>query len=91
MGPNGSEADDCLALDLQPFNASQGHKAYVAAVVPAHNLTGPMDFVLGDGVCREGYCNAPLQLGQNYTALVRVVSRWKQVGSALGLPMSKAA
>ncbi|XP_067399680.1 receptor-type tyrosine-protein phosphatase epsilon-like [Emydura macquarii macquarii] len=76
---NGSGADACHASDLQPFNASLERAAYLAAVLPAHNLTGPTAFVLGDGARHNGYLNAPLRPNRNYTAFVRVVSRWKQV------------
>ncbi|XP_065454673.1 receptor-type tyrosine-protein phosphatase kappa-like isoform X2 [Chrysemys picta bellii] len=79
MLQNGSEADACRSPGLQPFNSSLEHDVYLAAVVPAHNLTGPTDFVLGDGTRHDGYYNAPLRPHRNYTAFVRVVSRWNQV------------
>ncbi|XP_062456089.1 uncharacterized protein LOC134153721 [Rhea pennata] len=61
--------------ELQPFNASLPHHAYVAAVL---NLTAPTDFVLGDGTRRHGYYNAPLQPDGNYTVLLRLVRRRQQ-------------
>ncbi|NWI17425.1 PTPRU phosphatase, partial [Crypturellus soui] len=67
-------ASVCSA-DLQPFNANQQHRAYVAAVL---NLTAPTDFVLGDGTLRHGYYNAPLQPDGNYTVLLRLVRRGQQ-------------
>ncbi|KAM7165888.1 receptor-type tyrosine-protein phosphatase mu-like isoform 1-T1 [Macrochelys suwanniensis] len=76
---NGSEVDACLSVGLQPFNSSLEHGVYLAAVLPAHNLTGPTDFVLGDGAHHYGYYNAPLRPHRNYTAIVRVVSRWNQM------------
>ncbi|CAM4667114.1 unnamed protein product [Lepidochelys kempii] len=76
---NGSEADACCSPDLQPFNSSLERDMYLAAVLPAHNLTGPTDFVLGDGARHHGYYNAPLRPHRNYTAVVRVVSRWHQM------------
>uniref|UniRef100_A0A452IH19 Sushi domain containing 1 n=1 Tax=Gopherus agassizii TaxID=38772 RepID=A0A452IH19_9SAUR len=76
---NGSEADTCRSPGLQPFNSSLERDVYLAAVLPAHNLTGPTDFVLGNGARHYGYYNAPLRPHRNYTAFVRVVSRWKQV------------
>ncbi|EMP41989.1 Receptor-type tyrosine-protein phosphatase T, partial [Chelonia mydas] len=75
---NGSEADTCCSPGLQPFNSSLERDMYLAAVLPAHNLTGPTDFVLGDGAHHYGYYNAPLRPHRNYTAVVRVVSRWNQ-------------
>ncbi|XP_050799494.1 receptor-type tyrosine-protein phosphatase kappa-like isoform X3 [Gopherus flavomarginatus] len=76
---NGSEADTCRSPGLQPFNSSLERNVYLAAVLPAHNLTGPTDFVLGNGARHYGYYNAPLRPHRNYTAFVRVVSRWKQM------------
>ncbi|KAH1168919.1 hypothetical protein KIL84_013509, partial [Mauremys mutica] len=76
---NGSEADACGSPGLQPFNSSLERDVYLAAVLPAHNLTGPTDFVLGDGARHSGYYNAPLRPHRNYTAFVRVVSRWNQM------------
>ncbi|XP_026502718.2 receptor-type tyrosine-protein phosphatase mu-like [Terrapene carolina triunguis] len=76
---NGSEADACRSPGLQPFNSSLEHDVYLAAVLPAHSLTGPTDFVLGDGTRHYGYYNAPLRPHRNYTAFVRVVSRWNQM------------
>ncbi|KAM9138776.1 receptor-type tyrosine-protein phosphatase kappa-like isoform 2-T2 [Pangshura tecta] len=76
---NGSLADACSSPGLQPFNSSLERDVYLAAVLPAHNLTGPTDFVLGDGAHHYGYYNAPLRPRRNYTAFVRVVSRWKQM------------
>uniref|UniRef100_A0A8C4WQU4 Uncharacterized protein n=1 Tax=Gopherus evgoodei TaxID=1825980 RepID=A0A8C4WQU4_9SAUR len=76
---NGSEADTCRSPGLQPFNSSLERDVYLAAVLPAHNLTGPTDFVLGNGARHYGYYNAPLRPHRNYTAFVRVVSRWKQM------------
>ncbi|NXG25397.1 PTPRU phosphatase, partial [Grallaria varia] len=54
----------------QPFNTSQQPSTYLAAVL---NLTTPMDFVLGDGTQGQGYHNAALRPGWNYTALLRLV------------------
>ncbi|XP_043402968.1 receptor-type tyrosine-protein phosphatase kappa isoform X3 [Chelonia mydas] len=76
---NGSEADACCSPGLRPFNSSLERDMYLAAVLPAHNLTGPTDFVLGDGAHHYGYYNAPLRPHRNYTAVVRVISRWNQM------------
>ncbi|XP_043371143.1 receptor-type tyrosine-protein phosphatase U-like isoform X3 [Dermochelys coriacea] len=76
---NGSEVDACCSPGLQPFNSSLELDMYLAAVLPAHNLTGPTDFVLGDGAHHYGYYNAPLRPHRNYTAVVRVISRWNQM------------
>ncbi|XP_074788775.1 uncharacterized protein LOC141973771 [Athene noctua] len=64
----------CLG-DPQPFNASRQPDTYVAAVI---NLTTPMDFVLGEGTRRQGFHNAALQPGWDYTVLLRLVRRSQQ-------------
>nr|XP_013808728.1 PREDICTED: receptor-type tyrosine-protein phosphatase kappa-like [Apteryx mantelli mantelli] len=69
-----AEAGVC-SEELQPFDASLQHRAYVAAVL---NLTAPTDFVLGDGTHQHGYYNAPLQPDRNYTVLLRLVRRQQQ-------------
>ncbi|XP_074788091.1 receptor-type tyrosine-protein phosphatase T-like [Athene noctua] len=64
----------CLG-DPQPFNASRQPDTYVAAVI---NLTTPMDFVLGEGTRGQGFHNAALQPGWDYTVLLRLVRRSQQ-------------
>nr|XP_025034069.1 uncharacterized protein LOC106732952 [Pelodiscus sinensis] len=52
---NDSQADACPSVALPPLASSAAHDTYLAAVLPTHNLTGPMDFVLGDGAQQHGY------------------------------------
>ncbi|XP_051660561.1 receptor-type tyrosine-protein phosphatase kappa-like [Manacus candei] len=59
----------------QPLNTTQQPRTYVAAVL---NLTAPMDFVLGNGTWGQGYHNAALRPGWDYTALLRLVRRSPQ-------------
>ncbi|XP_027762434.1 uncharacterized protein LOC114069671 [Empidonax traillii] len=59
----------------QPFNTSHQPRAYVAAVL---NLTAPMDFILGNETWGQGYHNAALRPGWDYTALLRLVRRSPQ-------------
>ncbi|KAM6187541.1 receptor-type tyrosine-protein phosphatase kappa-like [Sarcoramphus papa] len=73
---NGTAVEGACSGEPQPFNASRQPGAYVAAVV---NLTAPTDFVLGDGTRGQGYHNAALRPGWNYTALLRLVRRSQQV------------
>ncbi|XP_062984879.1 receptor-type tyrosine-protein phosphatase kappa-like [Elgaria multicarinata webbii] len=75
---NTSDSSACRSLELQHFNSSLGSHVYVAAVLPTRNLTWPTDIVIGDGTSQHGFYNAPLHPGRNYTALLRIVSRWKQ-------------
>ncbi|KAM6034541.1 receptor-type tyrosine-protein phosphatase U-like isoform 1-T2 [Chlamydotis macqueenii] len=72
---NGTVVEDACSGDLQPFNATWQPGAYVAAVL---NLTAPVDFVLGNRTYGQGYHNAALQPGWNYTALLRLIHRSQQ-------------
>uniref|UniRef100_A0A8D0FG44 Fibronectin type-III domain-containing protein n=1 Tax=Strix occidentalis caurina TaxID=311401 RepID=A0A8D0FG44_STROC len=73
---NGTVVEGACLGDPQPFNASHQLGAYVAAVI---NLTTPTDFVLGEGTRGQGFHNAALQPGWDYTALLRLVRRSQQV------------
>ncbi|XP_054666138.1 uncharacterized protein LOC129199533 isoform X1 [Grus americana] len=72
---NGTAVEGACLGEPQPFNASQQPGTYVAAVI---NLTASTDFVLGDGTRRQGYHNAALRTGWDYTALLRLVRRSPQ-------------
>ncbi|XP_049651204.1 receptor-type tyrosine-protein phosphatase F-like isoform X10 [Accipiter gentilis] len=72
---NGTAVEGACSGDPQPFNASQLPSPYVAAVL---NLSTPVDFVLGDGTHGQGYHNAALRPGWDYTALLRLVRRSQQ-------------
>uniref|UniRef100_A0A8C8B5D7 Fibronectin type-III domain-containing protein n=1 Tax=Otus sunia TaxID=257818 RepID=A0A8C8B5D7_9STRI len=72
---NGTAVEGACSGDPQPFNASQQPGAYMAAVL---NLSTPMDFVLGEGTHGQGFLNAALQPGWDYTALLRLVRRSQQ-------------
>ncbi|NXW10368.1 PTPRU phosphatase, partial [Fregetta grallaria] len=72
---NGTVVEGACSGEPQPFNASQPPGAYVAAVL---NLTAPMDFVLGNEIHRQGYHNAALRPGSDYTALLRLVHHSQQ-------------
>ncbi|RMC16536.1 hypothetical protein DUI87_06473 [Hirundo rustica rustica] len=63
---NGSVIESICSGRTQLFNAS----TYLAAVL---NLTGPTDFVLGDGSRGQGQHNAALRPGCDYTALLLLV------------------
>ncbi|GAB0202949.1 receptor-type tyrosine-protein phosphatase kappa-like [Grus japonensis] len=72
---NGTAVEGACSGEPQPFNASQQPGTYVAAMI---NLTASTDFVLGDGTRRQGYHNAALRTGWDYTALLRLVRRSPQ-------------
>lgn len=78
---NGTAVEGACSGEPQPFNASQQPGTYVAAVI---NLTASTDFVLGDGTRGQGYHNAALRTGWDYTALLRLVRRSPQVPFAGG-------
>lgn len=78
---NGTAVEDACSGDPRPFNASRQPGPYVAAVL---NLSTPVDFVLGDGTHGQGYRNAALRPGWDYTALLRLVRRSQQVPVAGG-------
>ena len=78
---NGTAVEGACLGEPQPFNASQQPGTYVAAVI---NLTASTDFVLGDGTRGQGYHNAALRTGWDYTALLRLVRRSPQVPFAGG-------
>ncbi|XP_059690325.1 uncharacterized protein LOC104253375 [Gavia stellata] len=75
MTHNGTAVEGACSGEPQPFNASRQPGAYVATVL---NLTAPTDFVLGDGTRGQGYHNAALRPGSDYTALLRLVHRSQQ-------------
>ncbi|KAM6104749.1 receptor-type tyrosine-protein phosphatase kappa-like [Pterocles gutturalis] len=72
---NGTAVERACSGEPQPFNTSQQPGIYMAAVL---NLTAPMDFVLGDGTHGQGYHNAALQPGSEYTALLRLIHHLQQ-------------
>uniref|UniRef100_A0A8C3KMF3 Fibronectin type-III domain-containing protein n=1 Tax=Calidris pygmaea TaxID=425635 RepID=A0A8C3KMF3_9CHAR len=76
VGHNSTALEGACLGEPQPFNASQEPGTYMAAVL---NLTGPMDFVLGNGTHGQGYHNAALRPGWHYMALLRHVHRSQQV------------
>ncbi|XP_056179990.1 receptor-type tyrosine-protein phosphatase kappa-like isoform X3 [Falco biarmicus] len=69
---NGTVVEGACSGEPQPLNASRQPDTYVAAVL---NLTAPTDFVLGAGTHGQGYRNAALRPGWDYTALLRLIQR----------------
>ncbi|OXB79194.1 UNVERIFIED_CONTAM: hypothetical protein H355_006653, partial [Colinus virginianus] len=72
---NSTVLEDACSGELQPSNGSYPPDPYVAAVL---NLSAPTDFMLGDGTQGQGFHNAPLRPGWDYTALLRLVRRSPQ-------------
>ncbi|XP_053910515.1 receptor-type tyrosine-protein phosphatase kappa isoform X2 [Cuculus canorus] len=72
---NSTAVEGACSGEPQSFNTSQQPSAYLAAVL---NLTTPTGFVLGNGTHGQGYHNAALQPGWDYTALLRLVHRSQQ-------------
>ncbi|XP_077323168.1 receptor-type tyrosine-protein phosphatase epsilon-like [Lithobates pipiens] len=78
-GQKGNSTEECLNFENTPYNSSWSPIRYTAAVLPAETLTGPRTFTLGDNHHYNGFHNAPLIPNHNYTAYIRVTSRWKHV------------
>ncbi|XP_009556138.2 receptor-type tyrosine-protein phosphatase kappa-like [Cuculus canorus] len=72
---NSTAVEGACSGEPQSFNTSQQPSAYLAAVL---NLTTPTGFVLGNGTHGQGYHNAALQPGWDYTALLRLVHHSQQ-------------
>ncbi|XP_069736538.1 receptor-type tyrosine-protein phosphatase U-like [Phaenicophaeus curvirostris] len=72
---NSTAVEGACSAEPQSFNTSQQPHPYLAAVL---NLSAPMAFVLGNGTRGQGYHNAALQPGWDYTALLRLVHRSPQ-------------
>ncbi|XP_069736531.1 receptor-type tyrosine-protein phosphatase mu-like isoform X2 [Phaenicophaeus curvirostris] len=73
---NSTAVEGTCSAEPQSFNTSQQPHPYLAAVL---NLSAPMAFVLGSGTRGQGYHNAALQPGWDYTALLRLVHRSPQI------------
>ncbi|XP_077323135.1 uncharacterized protein LOC143956835 [Lithobates pipiens] len=78
-GKEDNSTEECLNFENTPYNSSWSPIRYTAAVLPAETLTGPRTFTLGDNHHYNGFHNAPLIPNHNYTAYIRVTSRWKHV------------
>lgn len=77
---NRSVSDVCQDSELPSLNRTEaGAVLYITAEIQAANLTERSEFTVGDGEEHGPYFNAPLRPGKNYSVILRVVSRWKQV------------
>ncbi|XP_066566791.1 receptor-type tyrosine-protein phosphatase epsilon [Amia ocellicauda] len=75
---NTSLAHICSSTELVGSRNMSSGRVYIAREIQPENLTELSEFTLGDGGQYGKFHNVPLQLGKNYSILIRVISRWKQ-------------
>lgn len=75
---------DCTSLRSPDFFSQEELLGqYVTAQVQVRHVGTEMNFTVGDGLYYEGFFNAPLESGRNYYIILRAVSQWKGVGTAI--------
>ncbi|XP_027890854.1 sushi domain-containing protein 1 [Xiphophorus couchianus] len=71
---------DCSSpASLDPSSRVESPAEYMTAQLGVQSLGMEVNFTVGDGVLYGGFYNAPLQSGNTYFVVLRVVSRWKKV------------
>uniref|UniRef100_A0A3B3VE31 Sushi domain containing 1 n=1 Tax=Poecilia latipinna TaxID=48699 RepID=A0A3B3VE31_9TELE len=71
---------DCSSpASLDPSSRAESPAEYLTAQLGVQSLGAEVNFTVGDGVLYGGFYNAPLQSGNTYFIVLRVVSRWKTV------------
>lgn len=71
---------DCSSpASLNPLKKTQSPAEYMTAQLVVQNLGMDVNFTVGDGVLYGGFYNAPLENGDTYFIVLRVVSQWKTV------------
>uniref|UniRef100_A0A3B5LLD3 Sushi domain containing 1 n=1 Tax=Xiphophorus couchianus TaxID=32473 RepID=A0A3B5LLD3_9TELE len=70
---------DCSSpASLDPSSRVESPAEYMTAQLGVQSLGMEVNFTVGDGVLYGGFYNAPLQSGNTYFVVLRVVSRWKK-------------
>ncbi|XP_054906828.1 sushi domain-containing protein 1 isoform X2 [Poeciliopsis prolifica] len=83
---------DCSSpASLDPSSGSGSPVEYVTAQLGVQSLGAEVNFTVGDGVLYGGFCNAPLQSGNTYFIILRVVSRWKTMSTSCCVLWAKVA
>ncbi|KAM4708196.1 receptor-type tyrosine-protein phosphatase epsilon-like [Discoglossus pictus] len=77
-GRNRNTSTEYMQCSATYNNSTTNSSVYIAALLPAYNVSRPMTLTLGDGQHYGGYFNAPLNHDHNYTVYVRVTSTWKE-------------
>uniref|UniRef100_A0A3Q2QCS1 Sushi domain containing 1 n=1 Tax=Fundulus heteroclitus TaxID=8078 RepID=A0A3Q2QCS1_FUNHE len=71
---------DCSSpASLDPSAKTQSLTEYMTAQLVVQNLATEVNFTVGDGSLYGGFYNAPLESGNTYFIVLRVVSQWKKV------------
>ncbi|MEQ2295064.1 hypothetical protein AMECASPLE_010331, partial [Ameca splendens] len=69
---------DCASpASLNPSSRTQSPIEYMTAQLVVQNLATKVNFTVGDGFLYGGFYNAPLESGNTYFIVLRVVSQWK--------------
>ncbi|XP_017161976.1 sushi domain-containing protein 1 isoform X3 [Poecilia reticulata] len=83
---------DCSSpASLDPSGRVDSPAEYLTAQLGVQSLGAEVNFTVGDGVLYGGFYNAPLQSGNNYFIVLRVVSRWKTMSRSCCVLWAKVA
>ncbi|XP_038129575.1 sushi domain-containing protein 1 isoform X1 [Cyprinodon tularosa] len=70
---------DCSSPRSLNSSITQSPAEYMTAQLVVQNLTTDVNFTVGDGFLYGGFYNAPLESGNTYFIVLRVISQWKTV------------
>lgn len=83
---------DCSCPEsLNPSKKTQSPAEYMTAQLVVQNLGMDVNFTVGDGVLYGGFYNAPLENGDTYFIVLRVVSQWKTMSRSACVLWAKIA
>ncbi|XP_023197510.1 sushi domain-containing protein 1 isoform X1 [Xiphophorus maculatus] len=83
---------DCSSpASLDPSSRAESPAEYMTAQLGVQSLGTEVNFTVGDGVLYGGFYNAPLQSGNTYFVVLRVVSRWKTMSRSCCVVWAKVA
>ncbi|XP_014863573.1 PREDICTED: sushi domain-containing protein 1 isoform X1 [Poecilia mexicana] len=83
---------DCSSpASLDPSSRAESPAEYLTAQLGVQSLGAEVNFTVGDGVLYGGFYNAPLQSGNTYFIVLRVVSRWKTMSRSCCVLWAKVA
>uniref|UniRef100_A0A3Q2D444 Sushi domain containing 1 n=1 Tax=Cyprinodon variegatus TaxID=28743 RepID=A0A3Q2D444_CYPVA len=72
---------DCSSPRSLNSSITQSPAEYMTAQLVVQNLTTDVNFTVGDGFLYGGFYNAPLESGNTYFIVLRVISQWKTVNN----------
>ncbi|XP_047237872.1 sushi domain-containing protein 1 isoform X2 [Girardinichthys multiradiatus] len=83
---------DCTSpVSLNPLSRTQSPIEYMTAQLVVQNLATKVNFTVGDGFLYGGFYNAPLESGNTYFIVLRVVSQWKTMSRSCCVLWAKVA